>query len=308
VVGLLAVSPDRGSGVDKELPHGQLISGSVGSDKLEAGVEAALFGGTRSAEGGFGDGVVLALEDELDTIAGLDTLELRGVEDKATGSNLDLMNDTILGSGGRIGRARVGTVSRSPLGAIAHADGGGDDGLSGFGVNGYATDGRGSTGRGRVSRGRGSSGSGTSSRQSGSLEVGEGVRGAISTAVDGKDHSFAAVAGLGTEHPNGLAIFHDVVDGFETLGLGVSDKVESRVVDGGAIVHQSGAGRCEGALSGSVILLQELEMNDVSGSRKDRLGIIKKLSGSTDFDPVLFSTDKADGEKSDGSSGSKQHC
>jgi len=54
-----------------------------------------------------------------------------------------------------------------------------------------------------------------------------------------------------------------------------------------------------------VIFLQELEMNDISGSRKDSLGIVKELSGTTNVHKVLLGANEAGGKKSDGSS-SKQ--
>ena len=158
MTGLTAVSPDRRGVVNGKGPGREV--GGTGGNGEEAGIEPDLGtsgvgqGHARGVKRRLGDGVVLDLEGELDGLA-------RSSGDTA-GSEREISvgatNNNFNGASGGSGRARR---RRGAGVGIGHRAGGRVPGTS-------------------LELG--------ADRESGVLEVGEGVGGSVSTAVDGVDH------------------------------------------------------------------------------------------------------------------------
>jgi len=213
MAGLSTVSPDGSGIVDGERPGWEI--GGVGGDWEEARVEPDPLtsspvgqGQARSRERRPGDSVVLNLEDEPDGVSRGGTDTAWGETEVSIGTaNNDL--NSVSSGGDRSGtrRVRVRRIGRRPhIGA--EGDGIGDEGWRrGRGDGGGSIVG-GPSGTGRILSVSLELGT---NRQSGVLEVGEGVGRSVGTTIDGVYHASATVAvrsiaGLTTEYPNWVSI------------------------------------------------------------------------------------------------------
>jgi hypothetical protein len=224
VADLLTEEPERVGRVDGDVPAGEV--GCVRAHGNEARGEngdavRVDCGQAGRAEGGLGDGVVLAYELEGDGVAGLGHDEGRVVSQGTVVADDDLVHDTIQGGWSRLGRARVRAVSRGP-GRLINSDSDSDSADRGISRVGVASGSGGPRPRVAIggcrssrSRSRGSSGRASlklvTDGKSSLLEVGERIGRVIGRAVDSENHSSTTVAvrgtcGLITEHPDGLCL------------------------------------------------------------------------------------------------------
>lgn len=191
MVGLSTVSPNWGGIVDGD-GKGREIGGAIGNWH-ETGVKPGRTscrvgqGHTRSTERRLGDSMVLSLEDELDGVAGssADTIGRESERSVATNNNLNSVS-------GRRGRGRSRRVGIRRIGRRPHiaaeGDGIGNEGWRRRRGNGGGSivGGPSGTGRGRILSVSLELGT---NRQSGVLEVGEGIGSSVGTTIDGADHA-----------------------------------------------------------------------------------------------------------------------
>jgi len=270
---LTAVCPYWGGIGDGEVP-GREISG-ISSDGHESGVKASGAVGaewaTRVGERRLSDGVVLLLELEDNSVAGTGRDE-RWVEGQDTGSsNNDGVNSAVYRHWGSCGRARIRIVGRGPA-VRSEGDGLCDRGRCWGSWDGIISIRRGCPSGGcigsRGSRRRCSSGSfeASTNSKSGVLEVGERVGRTVSTAINGEDHSGAAMAlrsasSLAAVNPDRARVVNGHSEGREVVCLVGSNWLESRA-DTTIFLSTRGS---KGGLRHGMVLGMEMENHLIAG-------------------------------------------